>query len=190
LFAFAVAAVTVLVLDILTKWIVSHTMTLHQSVEVLGDFGRLTYIRNPGAAFGLFSGNRTSFIFISIFAIAIILWLLARRHYRGRLSLTALGMILGGAVGNLIDRIRVGEVVDFVDLGFGRTRWPVFNVADMGVTIGVCILAVALYLREGARRGAEPEADGGGAEGDPRAADPEIPREGQDGRATFPDGPA
>jgi len=162
---FGLAAAVVLVLDIITKWVVDHFMALHQSIEVIGDFGRLTYIRNPGAAFGLFSGSRVSFIFISVVAIAIILSLLRREHYRGRLSMTALGMILGGAMGNLIDRIRLGEVVDFIDLGFGGTRWPVFNIADMGVTIGVCILAFALYRRgETKHEAAESEAP------EPRAA--------------------
>ena len=187
---FAVAAAVIIVLDVLTKWLVSHFMVLHQSIPVLGDFGRLTYIRNPGAAFGLFSGSRVSFILISVVAIAIILSLLAREHYRGRLSMVALGMILGGAVGNLVDRIRLGEVVDFIDLGFGATRWPVFNVADMGVTIGVCILAVALY-----RRGedAKQEAPASGAEARLDRAGPDpLARagEGDDGRTIRPADPS
>jgi signal peptidase II len=183
---FAVAAALIIVFDVLTKWVVSHSMHLHQSIPVLGDFGRLTYIRNPGAAFGLFSGSRITFILISVVAIAIILSLLSREHYRGRLSMLALGMILGGAVGNLVDRIRLGEVVDFIDLGFGATRWPVFNVADMGVTIGVCILAVSLYRRGETVNVAAPAADplmGGGATGtEPQAR----AAEGDDGRTIRP----
>jgi signal peptidase II len=164
LIQFGVAAFTILTLDIFTKWAVSHFMRFGQSIPVLGDFGRLTYIRNPGAAFGLFSGSRVSFILISVVAIAIILSLLSREHYRGKWAMTALGMILGGAVGNLIDRIRLGEVTDFIDLGFGRTRWPVFNVADIGVTVGVCILAVALYVH-GEHRKAEDQASPDAAPG-------------------------
>lgn len=198
---FGFAAVVILAFDIAMKWAVSRFMTLHQSIEVLGDFGRLTYIRNPGAAFGLFSGSRVSFILISVVAIAIILSLLSREHYRGKLSMTALGMILGGAVGNLIDRIRLGEVVDFIDLGFGGTRWPVFNVADIGVTVGVCILAFALYRRgetvkkeEAVKAEAETRAAVAGSGSDlfgDRDEEPMTGAEGDDdGRAVHPADPA
>jgi len=138
---FALCAAVVVALDQLTKAAASSRLFLSEPVPVFGDFLRLTLVRNTGAAFGLFPGSRFPFIVVSILAIAVVLYLYTREAYRGLPQRILLGCILGGAIGNLVDRIRLGWVVDFIDVGLGTARWPVFNVADSAVTVGVILLA-------------------------------------------------
>jgi len=146
-----VTAAFCLAADVATKWVVQQTMTVHENHQVLGDWVRLTYIHNTGAAFGLFPGSRWALIGVSVTAVAVVVWLAWYRSPRFSLALP-LGMVLGGAVGNLIDRVRFGQVVDFINVGVGVHRWPVFNAADSAVTVGVVWLAVVLAFPEGGRR--------------------------------------
>ncbi|HEX7077419.1 MAG TPA: signal peptidase II [Candidatus Eisenbacteria bacterium] len=153
---FAVCAALVVVLDQFTKAIASARLLLGDPVTLLGDLVRFTLVHNTGAAFGLFPGSRLPFIAISIVAIGVVVYLFFRETYRSALNRVLLGCILGGAIGNLIDRIRLGWVVDFIDMGLGRTRWPVFNVADSAVTLGVLLLAWNL-ARAGRDAAPDPE---------------------------------
>lgn len=148
---FTGTAGVVLALDMLTKYIVQQTLSLYQQVPVIGDFFRLTYIHNPGAAFGLHLGPYSRFIFLSLALVALgVLFVM----YRGtpandRLRLFAIGAIAGGALGNVVDRIRSAEgVVDFLDFGIGNLRWPVFNVADTAVTVGAVLLLASLWAED------------------------------------------
>ncbi len=145
---FVVSAAFVLLLDQLTKALVRSQMELRETIAVLGDWVRLRYIHNAGAAFGLFQGSRVLFIAISILSVAIVLYLILSGRYRFRGSRIAFGMVLGGALGNLIDRLWLKEVVDFIDVGIGVHRWPTFNVADIGVTLGVIYLASSFLVAE------------------------------------------
>jgi len=145
---FALCAAIVVVLDQVTKAIASARLFPSDPVPVFGDVVRMTLVHNTGAAFGMFPGSRLPFIVISVVAIAVVLYLYTREAYRGIPQRLLLGCILGGAIGNLVDRIRLGWVVDFIDVGIGTTRWPVFNVADSAVTVGVILLAWYL-AREG-----------------------------------------
>ena len=138
---FALCAAVVVALDQLTKAVASSRLLLSEPVPVLGDAVRLTLVHNTGAAFGLFPGSRLPFIIVSSLAIAVVIYLFTREAYRGMTQRVLLGCILGGAIGNLVDRIRLGWVVDFIDVGLGSARWPVFNVADSAVTVGVILLA-------------------------------------------------
>lgn len=138
---FALCAAFVLAFDQVTKEAASSRLLLSEPVPVLGDFVRLTLVHNTGAAFGLFPGSRLPFIVVSLLAIAVVLYLVTREAYRGLPQRVLLGCILGGAIGNLVDRVRLGWVVDFIDVGLGSARWPVFNVADSAVTVGVILLA-------------------------------------------------
>ena len=143
---FSAITASIVFLDQLTKYLVVRRFRLHESVPVIPGFFDLTYVRNPGAAFGFLAGasgvwRSIFFITVSIVALAVILALV--RQARDRLPLMAFALIGGGAVGNLIDRVRFGEVVDFilVDLGFWPLNpWPIFNVADSAVCVGVGIL--------------------------------------------------
>ena len=138
---FLACAAAVLTLDQMTKVLASARLMPGEPVPVLGQLLRLTLVHNTGAAFGLFPGSRVPFILVSVLAIAVVLYLFARDAYRSLMNRVLLGCILGGAMGNLLDRIRWGRVVDFIDVGFGAVRWPVFNVADSAVTLGVILLA-------------------------------------------------
>lgn len=131
---------SVLLLDQATKYLVQTGMGLYTSIPVIGQVLKLTYIRNPGAAFGISVGNRFVFIALSFLACAVMVYYflrMPREEVWGRFALT---LIFGGAIGNLIDRVLYGEVTDFIEVGVAGYYWPVFNVADMAVTIGVILL--------------------------------------------------
>jgi signal peptidase II len=148
---FAGTAGIILVLDLFTKYVVQNTLALYESIPVMGDFFRLTYIHNPGAAFGLHLGPYSRFIFLGLAFVALGVLLVMYRHTPAvdRLRLFAIGAIAGGALGNVIDRIRSVEgVVDFLDFGIGQLRWPVFNIADTAVTIGAILLLASLWAED------------------------------------------
>ena len=133
-------------LDQITKAVVRHSLLLNQSVPP-GGVVRITHTSNTGSAFGLFP-DQTLFLILASFVGIAILLLVYRNHSLPRLPLSlTLGMQLGGAVGNLVDRLRMGEVTDFIDLGF----WPVFNVADASIVIGLGML-VGIFLFGGRER--------------------------------------
>jgi len=141
----------VLVLDQVTKYIVESRIRLHDIVTVIPGFFNLTHVRNKGAAFGMLSGLPESwrsafFILITVIAVAAIVVLIMKTHER--LSLYAFSLIAGGAVGNAIDRIRYGEVVDFIQWYVKSYYWPSFNIADSAISIGVALLAVEMLFSQ------------------------------------------
>lgn len=139
------------VLDQVTKIIVQRTLRLYDPVPVIGDFFRLTYIYNRGAAFGLHLGDwsRVAFSILPVAAAALLYMMYRSTPWTDKMRLIAIPLVTGGAIGNLIDRIRSSRgVIDFFDFGFGTMRWPVFNVADIGVTVGALMLAVSLWREE------------------------------------------
>ena len=143
--------VGVLVLDVSTKLLVQRHFFLYQQMELIGEYVRLTYIYNPGAAFGIHLGEHSRIIFLvlSLVALGALLGMYWFTPVADRVRLTAIALICGGAVGNLIDRVRSESgVVDFIDVGIGTIRWPVFNVADVAVTTGAIILALSLWKEE------------------------------------------
>jgi signal peptidase II len=143
-----VFTVLIVALDQITKLTIKAQFYLGESIDILGDVLRFTYIQNPGMAFGIRFGGKLFFtIFASIASVVILIYLYRMRYERFH-SRLSLALILGGAIGNLIDRFAYGEVIDFIDIGIKETRWPVFNVADSAVTIGMIIL-VSLVLFEG-----------------------------------------
>jgi signal peptidase II len=135
----------VILLDQLTKWWIISSFFLHESREVVPGFFNLTFVTNTGAAFGLLAGRETAFrqaffVGVSIVALAALAFAYRQFRHQGRLAVTALGLIAGGAVGNLIDRLRFGRVIDFLDVYVGLYHWPAFNVADAAITIGAGLL--------------------------------------------------
>ena len=139
----------VVVLDQATKILTKKFMLLGHSEKILGDFVRYTYIQNTGMAFGIHIGNRLVFTIFSLLASLIILGYLFKARGDRPMVRVSLALILGGAIGNLIDRIFSGAVVDFIDVGIGSLRWPVFNVADSAVSIGMILLiSVILFSKE------------------------------------------
>ena len=145
-------SLVVIVIDQLTKLSVRFSFEYGRSQEVLGNFLRLTYIENPGMAFGIQFGGQAFFTFFAALA-AVVIFVYIFRARRERLSLRfSLALILGGAIGNLIDRFLYGKVVDFIDIGIGTTRWPIFNLADTAVTIGMVILVTLVLFDRGFRK--------------------------------------
>jgi signal peptidase II len=131
----------------LTKALVRHYFDPGGSIPVAGDVVRLTYVLNSGAAFGLGGGRYSAVIFplLPMLALGVIAYFFWKASAQDRLRLYALALVLGGAVGNLLDRFRApGAVVDFLDVGLASLRWPVFNVADVGVTLGAVCLVLSL----------------------------------------------
>jgi signal peptidase II len=144
----------IVILDQITKAIVDRTMPLHSTIPLIDGFFNLTYIRNTGAAFGIFAGSHEVFrlpflIGVSIVAIGFILVMLKRLRESEAGLAAALAFILGGAIGNLIDRIVYGEVIDFLDVYWSIYHWPAFNVADSFITIGVAITLFYLVKAKG-----------------------------------------
>jgi len=144
--------IAVVALDLATKLIAASMLSpQHIPHEVLGNHLRLTLVYNPGAAFGLNLGIYSRWIFMALTAGALVILgrLYQATHQGDFLRTIALGLVCGGAVGNLIDRIRSATgVVDFIDVGVGDLRWPTFNVADMAVSIGAFLLAWVLWGEE------------------------------------------
>ena len=142
-------ALGAVVLDHLTKYLVERSFRLGESVTLIDGFLWLTYVRNPGVGFGLFGDLawkwRAPFFIITGLAA---FWILTRiyREVGSRLAARlALGLIAGGAVGNMIDRIRYRMVVDFIEVGAGSLRWPTFNAADSCITVGTCVLLYVMW---------------------------------------------
>ena len=140
----ALVAVAVVVLDQVTKAIVERSMQLHQSID-LTPFFALTYVRNTGAAFGVLGAMPASvrlplFLVVTLVALGVIVTTLRKTPADRRWLVGAFGAIVGGAIGNLICRVRYGEVIDFLDAHWGDAHWPAFNVADSAITVGVAIV--------------------------------------------------
>lgn len=135
-----VYAALVVVLDQATKYLVRHNLDLHTAVPVVGDFFRLTYVENSGIVFGIKVGGALPlFTVLSIVATILILYYFYRERTNHPGIRISLALVLGGAIGNLIDRLVFGRVVDFLDFGVGEYRFFVFNVADSAVTVGVAL---------------------------------------------------
>ena len=149
-------------LDVLTKYLVTRHLVFSDRIEIVEGFFYLTHVRNPGAAFGLFADGDPQvrmwlFIGVSIVAVGIVFSFFRQLAPGDRLSALALGLILGGAVGNLGDRVVRGEVVDFLHFRLWRGyAWPDFNLADTFIVVGVGLLVLELLATEGeSRAGAE-----------------------------------
>ena len=147
----AVIAVVVVVLDQLTKLVVLHRLAPGAPVTVVPGLVALTLVMNPGLAFGLLGSVPRTWRWLVAALSLVALGVLARVALRmlpasGPVGKVAIGLIFGGAVGNLIDRARFGAVVDFVDVHWRGWHWPAFNVADSAITVGVALLAARLLL--------------------------------------------
>ena len=150
-------AATIIAADQLTKALLVSVLGPGESMPIVGDYLRLVHSQNNGALFGLFRESAVLFGLASIVVIGLIVVYHARSG-RSRYMSVALGLLLGGAIGNLIDRLRLGYVVDFVDAGIGSFRWYTFNVADSAISFAILFL-IAAALRPslaGERRDPEP----------------------------------
>ncbi|MFZ0613241.1 MAG: signal peptidase II [Desulfobacterales bacterium] len=143
----------VVLLDQFTKILVVRSLPLYHSIAVVPGFFDLTHVQNPGGAFGFLAGadsrlRAVVFLFVSLVAVGLILWFYFKSPSTHPWLSGAFAMIFGGAVGNLIDRIRFGKVTDFLDFYVGRLHWPAFNVADSAITIGIGIFLLHLVFKK------------------------------------------
>ena len=148
---FSTITVAGLLADQASKAYIHSSMRLFDSIQVVENFFHITYVRNRGAAFSFLSDaswRLPFFITISIIAAAVILIAFRKLRDDQKLAHISLAMIFSGAVGNLIDRIRLGEVIDFLDAHWYRHHWPAFNVADSLICVGVFLLAIDMMLEE------------------------------------------
>ncbi|THF73837.1 signal peptidase II [Cohnella fermenti] len=140
-------AVVVFAIDYGSKKLIEHTLALYEQISVIGNFFLITSIRNRGAAFGILQEKRFFFILITLVVVVAILWYLHRTYKSGsRLMLFALATVLGGAVGNFLDRALFGEVVDFLQFNFGSYTFPIFNMADVSICVGVGMIILDSLL--------------------------------------------
>jgi len=143
------------VLDQVTKWMITTQFKLYETVVVIPGFFNITYIKNKGAVFGIFRNAGPSFRFwffcvATILLVAVLFFVMIRSARDQKWTFYALSLILGGAIGNLIDRFRFGEVTDFVDVLIGTYHWPAFNVADAAITCGAVVMIIQLlFTKEG-----------------------------------------
>ncbi len=149
---FALAAFLTALLDLGSKAWVERTFAPFESVPIVEGWFHLTYVKNPGVAFGMMAGGsswRAPLIaLVTVFALGLILFLLRRVQEEVEpLSPLWLGMVFGGALGNLVDRLRYGEVVDFLDVFWKTHHWPTFNVADAAISVGIAALLAGDLLR-------------------------------------------
>lgn len=151
--SFILVSGLVIVLDQITKAIILATLPLMDAIPVIPGFFSIVHVRNPGGAFGFMAGQGPMvrsilFLVISGLAAGVIIWLYRRTPASFRLLRIALALIFGGAIGNIIDRIRFGEVVDFLDVYIGNLHWPAFNIADSAITIGMTIMIYHVLFKK------------------------------------------
>ncbi|MGB8129919.1 MAG: signal peptidase II [Candidatus Angelobacter sp.] len=145
-------ALAVLLLDRITKWAISQTIPLEDAINIIPGFFRLTHLENTGAAFSLFADSPSPFrttllIAFSVAALAVISVLLWKDRSVFHSGTLALSLILGGAVGNLWDRVSDGKVTDFLDFYIGTHHWPPFNVADSAIVVGALLLFMRMLRK-------------------------------------------
>jgi signal peptidase II len=149
--AFYLIALGVVALDQITKAAILRSLQLGDSIPVLAGCFNIVFVLNPGAAFGFLAtlgpGFRNPFFILISLAAVILIFVYRQRYLReNRLASVALALIMGGALGNLIDRLRYGMVVDFLDFYLGEYHWPAFNVADSAISVGVCLMLLEMAL--------------------------------------------
>jgi signal peptidase II len=142
----------VLLADQATKAAIASALEVGERAPVIGDLVVLWHVQNKGAAFSLFQGGQVFFLVVTVLAFGMLVYF--QRAFRGRgvALYVVLGLILGGTLGNLLDRVRLGYVTDFISVGIGDLRWPTWNVADASIVVGILALVAYLMLLD-PRRG-------------------------------------
>ena len=158
---------SIAIVDIVTKLIVQRNFSLHESHQVLGNFFKFTYILNYGGVFGSRLGSNVFYLISAIIVVLLVIFFLYREFGKNKYVDLSLFIVLGGAIGNLFDRIRMGAVVDFLDfnflkiqvLGYQFDRWPTFNIADAAVTVGMILLVATVLFGLGKPKEMSADAD-------------------------------
>ena len=142
---------SIVVLDQATKWIILERLALYHSIPVIPGFFNITHVQNPGGAFGFLAQQSPLirslvFLLMSFLAVCLIFWFYRNTPASHRFLSVGFALIFGGAIGNLIDRLRFGYVIDFLDFYVGTWHWPAFNVADSAITTGIAIFILHVVL--------------------------------------------
>lgn len=148
MFIYYLIALLVILIDQWTKWLIVKTMNLGESIEVIDQFFYITSHRNTGAAWGILEGQMGFFYVITVAVIIFIIYYMQKYARNSYLLGISLGLILGGAIGNFIDRVFRKEVVDFINTFIFSYDFPVFNIADSALVIGVALLMIQLFIEE------------------------------------------
>ncbi len=135
-----ITTLLVIILDQFTKLWVSRWLLMYQPINILGDYLRLTVVHNYGLVWGIPFKNNFSYYILPVLGIGVILLIAFKATTRFQSFIY--GMILAGAIGNLIDRVRLGYVIDFIDMGIKNLRWPTYNIADMSIVIGIVLVII------------------------------------------------
>ncbi len=151
-----IVCIGVLLLDQWTKHLVQENLPLYQAVEMIPGFFNLVHVRNTGGAFGIFGGRGGGlasilFVVVSVVAIGSILFFFFKAKEEEKTLSISLSLILSGALGNLVDRVQYGEVVDFLDFHLRGYHWPAFNIADSAICVGIGLMALELFIRDSRR---------------------------------------
>ncbi|MDQ0159165.1 signal peptidase II [Alkalibacillus salilacus] len=143
-----ILALFLIALDQVTKWVVVETMNVRDSIEVIPGFFHITSHRNSGAAWGMLEDQMWLFYIVTLFVVGVIVYYMIQYRHGYRLLNIGLAFILGGAIGNFIDRLRIQEVIDFFDFMIFNYNFPIFNVADSALTVGVILIIILMLYDE------------------------------------------
>ena len=140
-----ILTIVFLIIDIVSKLVVSKLMDVYDSIVIIKDFFNITYVRNTGAAWSIFEGETLGIIIVSLLIIFFIIYYISKNKPKNKFEIIGYSLILGGALGNLLDRIIYGYVVDFLDFYIFGYDYPIFNLADSFIFIGVLILIICTW---------------------------------------------
>ena len=143
-----ITAFVVLVFDQLSKQLILSYLEYAQPIKIIDKFFYITHVHNPGAAFGILPNNRTFFIIFAVITVILLTLYCFKQTPAQRFHQIIFGLIIGGAVGNLIDRIRFGYVIDFIDFYFGKFHYPTFNIADSCICVGIGLVMILLLKKQ------------------------------------------
>lgn len=156
-----VIALIIFLVDQGSKWLVKTNMDLGQEISVIGDFFYITSHRNRGAAFGILQDQRWFFIVVTIIVVIALVWYIQKiKSQPDKLLPLALSLVLAGAIGNFLDRLLMGEVVDFFKFNFGSYTFPIFNVADSAIVVGVALIILDTLLESRREKQREDQQEG------------------------------
>ena len=143
-----ITSLGVLLIDMLSKVLVKHFIFLGQRIKIIKNLFYITYVKNTGAAFSIFRNNTLFLVILSVFVIGLLFYYLNKKDYISKIESISYGLILGGAVGNLFDRVIYGYVIDFIDICIFGYDYPVFNIADMAIVFGVILVIIDMFRGE------------------------------------------
>lgn len=143
-----ILSIIFIIIDQLSKIIVVNNLTNNKSIEVIKSFFYLTYTNNKGAAFSILTGRRILLILVAFIVIGVLIYYVRKNKIEGKVNKIALSLVIGGSIGNLIDRILRGAVVDFIDIKIFGYNFPIFNLADTFIVIGVFLLIIEMFRKE------------------------------------------